>query len=122
MNLPWFHDKIQKSIFQRFNFRTEWRAGEKLHTTHLSNDFIESRWGKTVKKDSLALYIILIIIIFFPTFIPEGRRHGKTVIFAKNVASKRPENGTKIEDSDYDETDSDESMSDGHPSKKQKIS
>lgn len=55
-------------------------------------------------------------------FIAEGRRHGKTVIFAKNVANKRADDDDKIEDSDYDESDSDESMTDGHPSKKQKIS
>lgn len=55
--------------------------------------------------------------------ISEGRRHGKTVIFAKNVPRKHIEEENNIEESDYgEESDSDESMSDGHPTKKQKTS
>lgn len=60
-------------------------------------------------------------LILIRNFFVEGRRHGKTVIFAKNVNNSAAFDD-KIDDSDYDESDSDDSMSDGHPSKKQKIS
>lgn len=51
--------------------------------------------------------------------ISDGRRCGKTVIFAKNTqeSSDNDESGSEAED----ESSSDESMTDGHPAKKQKI-
>lgn len=65
---------------------------------------------------------IYVALTFSQYCIPEGRRHGKTVIFTKNISSEKVDDDSQIEDSDCDVTDSDESMSDGHPSKKQKIS
>lgn len=55
--------------------------------------------------------------------ITEGRRHGKTVIFAKNI-KESGNNDDDGSDSNYDDDDceSDNSMNETHPIKKQKIS
>lgn len=103
---------------QRLNFWTKWGTGEELHFTHLSNDSIESRWIQWIR----IRFNLSIQIRFHHIWFSEGRRHGKTVIFAKNIVNKRAEDDDKFEDSDYDESDTDESMSDGHTSKKQKLS
>ncbi|XP_031623918.1 ribonuclease P protein subunit p30 [Contarinia nasturtii] len=51
----------------------------------------------------------------------EGRRYGKTVIFAKNTNEPSDEDGNDSE-SDEEESNSDESMDEGHPPKKLKFS
>lgn len=52
-------------------------------------------------------------------FFPEGRRFGKTVIFAKNTQQTSDEESDS--GSDAEDSNSDESMEEGHPPKKQKI-
>lgn len=54
-------------------------------------------------------------------FLPEGRRYGKTVIFAKNT-QESSEGEEHDSESEGEESNSDESMEEGHPAKKPKIS
>lgn len=55
---------------------------------------------------------------FFPS--SEGRRYGKTVIFAKNIEGTSGEDENDCE-SHGEESNSDESMDEGHPPKKPKF-
>lgn len=50
----------------------------------------------------------------------EGRRCGKTVIYAKNTQDEFSDNNESGSEAEEDSS-SDESMTDGHPAKKQKI-
>lgn len=52
------------------------------------------------------------------TPILEGRRYGKTIILAKNM----PESSSEGEDEEGSGSDSDESMNEGYPAKKPRIS
>lgn len=55
----------------------------------------------------------------------EGRRYGKTVIFAKNTqesSGDEEENDSESDDDEEESNSDDDSMDEGHPAKKQKLS
>lgn len=61
----------------------------------------------------------------FISHFSEGRRYGKTVIFAKNTQESSDDEEGNDSDSEDDEEESnsdDDSMDKGHPPKKQKFS
>lgn len=72
-----------------------------------------------MESENCLLTVTWICIVFF--FFAEGRRYGKTVIFAKNTQESSGDEDVDSE-SDGDDSNSDESMDEGHPSKKQKLS
>lgn len=70
--------------------------------------------NKAIKHMNLIRFLTVI-----KNSILEGRRYGKTIILAKNM----PESSSEDEDDqDGDDSDSDQSMNEGYPAKKPRIS